>query len=190
MELILAFIAGIFIKLYDDIIDLKINTNNTFIFFLQLIITLLTIYAGYKYSIISVIIVFAIIISNLCKPIDNFFWYYYLILNIFLSIIFYKNLVNFKINYINISVILCFLFLGYYEENKFKNESTSSKTKSRCYFVICSSLFIFLITFFKLVKKFSLEFFVFIIIFVNAYFITNIIIKNLVINNFMKKINL
>jgi hypothetical protein len=185
MELFFAFIFGILLKLYDDIIDLKINVNNFLILFLQILISVFTIVAVDKYSIIAVIITFALIVSNFCKKFDDIFWNYYLCLNILLSFIFYKNISLFKVNFVNISLIILFIIAIFYEENRFTGEFNVLKTKSRCYSIIFSSIFLFLITFFNFIKKYSLEFFVLIIIFINAYFLTSIIINKLFTYNFI-----
>uniref|UniRef100_A0A6C0KZ27 Uncharacterized protein n=1 Tax=viral metagenome TaxID=1070528 RepID=A0A6C0KZ27_9ZZZZ len=171
---------GIFIKLYDDFVDLKLNINTYLIFIIKICIFLLTFLCIFNDSILGIIVMLSLLVSNFCKKFDDNFWYYYLYFIIFLCILLYKKIIIYNFDLIKIIFILFIPVSIYFEEFGFPEESSEFKYESRAYSIIMNSLLLIILETFNLIEKYELNFFVNLLIFVNSYFLTSIIINKLI----------
>jgi hypothetical protein len=177
MEYFASVLLGIFTKLFDDSIDLKLNISIWYIVFFQIMIIVLSIFIIKDDIILGVITVICLIISNYSKKFDHIFWYIYLFIT-FLVCIYYKNdifdlfsndLIDSKILFIILSCISICLEDYYYIEEKSKY-----KLKMRISNIIFNSLLIIYLQYYNYTGN---DFVIKILIYTNAYFLTNIIIQ-------------
>jgi len=171
-----ALLLGFFVKFFDDTIDLKLNIPKFYIEFSKSMIIFLSILLIQNDVILGVIILFSLIISNYCKKFDDDFWYSYLYI-IFLLCVYLKNdimsvLLNSK-KYYTILYILYLPLTIYFEETTFPEEKSKHKFKIRMYNIVCNSIVLCLLKYYNL----EMDIFVKILIFINSYFLTNIIIQ-------------
>jgi hypothetical protein len=166
-------------KIYDDFVDLKI-TKYPLILDVSKIIIILTTYLLIKNCyILSVIIIISLVISNYCKKFDDVFWYAYMYFVGFLCLA-YSHKFECAIDSVEPFKILLFLFVPffiYFEERNFTEESSKDKIMSRFYGIITNTVIVLFLEYFEFVNKYNLDFFVYLIIFVNSYFLTNIVIQ-------------
>ena len=184
---ILSFLLGSSLKVYDDFVDLKIN-NYPIIFDISKIIIILTTYLLIdEYYILSVIIFMSLIISNYCKKFDDPFWDAYMYFVGFLMIIKYKNIHTLS-DYLSFKLIFI-LFIPvciYFEEIMYTEEICISKLYSRGYSILINTFLILILDYFNILDHYGLEFFTCLIIFINSYFITNIIIQTIYCKYYLK----
>jgi multisubunit Na+/H+ antiporter MnhG subunit len=83
-----------------------------------------------------------------------------------------------KNSYYKIAFIIITPFWLYIEDTDFQEEYSKSKTTTRIYNIIIHSLIICFLEYYNYTQTYGLEFLVKLLIFVNAYFITNIIIQH------------
>lgn len=176
---IFSILLGVFMKIYDDFVDLKI-TKYPLVLDVSKIIIILTTYLLIKNCyILSVIIIFSLVISNYCKKFDDVFWNAYMYFVGFLCLA-YSHKFEFAIDSVEPFKILLFLFVPffiYFEERNFTEEASKDKIMSRFYGIITNTVIVLFLEYFEFVNKYNLDFFVYLIIFVNSYFLTNIIIQ-------------
>jgi hypothetical protein len=179
-------LLGFFIKLLDDSIDLKLNIPNFYIEFSKTMIIFISILLIQNDVIMGFIILLSLIISNYCKKFDNDFWYSYLYLIFLLCVYLKDDIIKVLLTEQKYYHILYILFLPtmiYFEETSFKEESSLYKIKIRIYTIICNSLLICALEYFNYIELLKLNYFVKFLIFINSYFLTNIIIQSTFIHN-------
>lgn len=175
---ILSFLLGVFLKIYDDFIDLHI-TNYPILFDISKIIIVITTYLLIdEYYILSIVIFFSLIISNYCKRFDDTFWDAYMYFVGTLCIINYNKIYSLHdfLSFKLIFVIFIPLFI-YFEENMYREEFSYNKLTSRSYSILINTVIILVLEYFNLLDYYELNFFAYLIVFINSYFITNIIIQ-------------
>jgi hypothetical protein len=125
---VLSALLGVLIKLYDDIVDMKIKISSLYVFFLKCWIVLITQFVISECPTIGVLALFVIFSSFCCGRIDDMFWYQYtLILFVFTCKYFQKistsgiNILLFFLTAINVA----------YEEIGFPEEISKNKIKAR-----------------------------------------------------------
>ena len=182
---IAAILLGITMKLYDNVIDLKIVINSDFLeLAMCLIIGCSTLLISSE-PILAVIVFFGLKISHCCKPFDTNFWHIYLLwvtmLVVFFSYDIFLYLINSKFLTIKILFVLAIPLLIYFEENYFYEEESNEKTKSRIYVIIINSIIFLWLEFYNVIEAWDIRFFTYLILFVNAYFLTSIIFQKLLI---------
>jgi hypothetical protein len=181
-----SMLLGFFIKLLDDSIDLKLNIPNFYIEFSKTMIIFISILLIQNDVIMGFIILLSLIISNYCKKFDNDFWYSYLYLIFLLCVYLKDDIIKVLLTEQKYYHILYILFLPtmiYFEETSFKEESSLYKIKIRIYTIICNSLLICALEYFNYIELLKLNYFVKFLIFINSYFLTNIIIQSTFIHN-------
>jgi len=182
MYYIISFFIGILIKLYDDIIDLKLDTilniHQNLIDLIKYLIIYFSVFLCLKDFTCSFIILFSLITSHYCKPFDDSFWFYYGIC-IFLLIFFFieKTKVLFEYFFIKFFFILLVPILILYEERTFVEEFGLFKKTSRMYSIFINTILILCLDVMGIIQKYNLTFFKRIVIFVNSYFMTNLFIQ-------------
>ena len=192
MDYFIPLTLGVVLKFFDDSIDLKLNIPNIYIYTSQILIIILSILAIKNDVILGFIVLILLIISNYCKKFDHIFWYIYLF-TIFFTCLYFKNqiitvLVDYD-NYIKLVCIVIISLLVYFEETGCTEEYSKYKTTIRTYNIIWNSLLIFFLEYYKYTETFGLEFIVKLLIFINSYFITNIIIQYIFIHKKLKTNN-
>ena len=174
MYYILSSLLGIFVKLFDDIIDMQILIDPYYINLLKyLIICISTLICINDYN-FGIITVLSLIISNYNDPFDNIFWVNYLIISIIILIIFNNHFS--KINHIMLFCIFLIQISFIYEVNEFPENFSYYKQESRKYGIIFLSISFIFLEYYNLIAKYNLHFFKKFIIFVNSYFIISLII--------------
>jgi hypothetical protein len=143
-----------------------------------------------KSYILSIIIFISLLVSNYCKNFDNHFWYAYTYFIGFLCIAFYHNFSTI-FSYFSYKSILFVFFIPvciYFEEITYVEEISKNKMLSRSYSIVINSVVILLLEYYDFIEKNNLHFFTYLILFINSYFITNIIIQLLFVHNKNSKI--
>jgi hypothetical protein len=96
MYYVISFLIGVLIKLYDDIIDLKLdilwNLPSINVQLIRCVIVYLTTLLCIKDYLCSIIILFSLLASHYCKPFDDPFWFYYGIIVAFTMVLFIKKM--------------------------------------------------------------------------------------------------
>jgi hypothetical protein len=174
MYYILCSLLGIFTKLFDDIIDMKIIIDTFYINLLKyLIICISTIICINDYT-FCIITVLSLILSNYNDPFDNIFWVNYLIISIIILIIFNNHFSN--INHIMLFFIFLIQISFIYEVNEFPENFSYYKQESRKYGIIFLSILFIFLEYYNLINKYNLDFLKKFIIFINSYMLVSIII--------------
>lgn len=183
---ILSILLGIFIKMLDDIIDLK-NLKflkKTYIVEVCKFMIILISYIAIEKSYISCIIIFCgLLASNYCKPFDNDFWYVYLY---FIGLYCLLNIKKFpEIIVDNFEIKLLFiLFLPitiFFEENNYCEEISQNKMIERSINIVINSIIILFLEYSNITNEYDLYFFTYLILFINSYFLTGIIIQLIIL---------
>ena len=180
-----ALLLGITMKLYDNVVDLKLNINSDFLeLAMCLIIGCSTLIISHE-PILALIVFIGLKISNYCKPFDTNFWHIYLLWIAMLCIFFSYNIFLYLINgnflTIKILFVLAIPLLIFFEENYFYEEISNEKTKSRIYGIIINSIIFLWLEIYNLIEAWDIKFFTYLILFINAYFVTSIIFQKLII---------
>lgn len=182
MYYLISFFIGILIKLYDDIIDLKLDLifdiQKIHIDLIKYLIVYFSVLLCIKDYICSFIIFLSLITSHYCKPFDDPFWFYYGVC-ILMVILFFirKSKILFEYFFIKLFFILLVPVLIVYEERTFIEEFELTKKISRTYSIFINTLMIVILEANGIIQKYNLSFFKRIIIFVNSYFMTNLFIQ-------------
>lgn len=174
-----SILLGVFMKIYDDFVDLKIKKYPVILDISKIMIVGSTYFLIDECYILSLIVFVSLVISNYCKKFDDTFWYAYMGFVGALSVFNYKKLET-LIQYVEPFKLMVLIFIPafiYFEETTFTEEKSKNKMMARFYGIIINSIIVFVLEFFDWVKEYNLGFFVYLIIFVNSYFLTNIIIQ-------------
>ena len=182
MYYVISFLIGVFIKLYDDIIDLKLDTlwnlPSINIQLVRCLIVYLSTLLCIKDYICSIIILFSLFASHYCKPFDDPFWFYYGIVVAFTMVLFLKKIKKlFKHFFVKLFFILLVPILILYEERTFVEEFGNFKKTSRMYSIFINTLLIGILEWTGMIQKYKLAFFKRIVLFVNSYFMTSLFIQ-------------
>ena len=187
MYYIIPFFIGILIKLYDDIIDLKLDTflniHQNHIDLIKYLIIYFSVFLCLKDFTCSFIILFSLITSHYCKSFDDSFWFYYGVC-MFLIIIFFIEKCKVLVEYffIKFFFILLIPILILYEERTFVEEFGLFKKTSRMYSIFINTILLVSLDAMGIIQKYNLLFFKRIIIFVNSYFMTSLFIQWVFLN--------
>jgi hypothetical protein len=174
MYYILSSLLGIFVKLFDDIIDMQILIDPYYINLLKyLIICISTIICINDYN-FCIITLLALLTSNYFENFDNIFWVNYLLIIILITILFIYKFS--KITYIILFFILIVPCVHIYEIITFKINFSACKQETRQYSIIFNTILFIFLEYYNLIAKYNLHFFKKFIIFVNSYFIISLII--------------
>ena len=174
----LAFFLGIVLKTYDDVVDTQIVFDKVCLKLLSYLIIFLTVFITIDDFLFGVVALCCLVSSYYCNKLDNDFWMYYFYIVAFTVVVFSSNVVKcLKYFYIKLFFILFIPISQVFEEMKFTEEVSSFKIKSRISFIILSTFAIFMMDHYGITDRCSLEFFKKIILFVDGYFLTNIIFK-------------
>jgi len=187
---LLSCLLGVFIKIYDDFNDLKIKKNSMVLEISKIIIVTSSFLLIQKSYILSIIIFISLIVSNYCKKFDNHFWYAYTYFIGFLCIAFYHKFTTI-FSYFSYKLMLFVLFIPvciYFEEITYVEEISKNKMLSRSYSIVINSVVILLLEYYDFIEKNNLHFFTYLILFINSYYITNIIIQLIFVHNKNRKI--
>jgi hypothetical protein len=187
---LLSCLLGVFIKIYDDFNDLKIKKYSMVLEISKIIIITCSFLLIQKNYILSIIIFISLLVSNYCKNFDNHFWYAYTYFIGFLCIAFYQKFMTI-FSYFSYKLILFVLFIPiciYFEEITYVEEISKNKMLSRSYSIVINSVIILLLEYYDFIEKNNLYFFTYLILFINSYFMTNIIIQLLFVYSKTSKI--
>ena len=174
-------LLGIFTKIYDDFSDLHIKDRYCIKEFSKIVIVITSFLLMKFYNILSIIIFVSLFISNYCKKFDKSFWnayMYFVGLIMFYFAIASQDKIK-KINEYMSYKLLFVLFVPvniYFEEISFVEEFSKNKMIARIRGIIINMLLVLILDFFNIIENNNLHFFVALILFINSYFITNIII--------------
>lgn len=174
-----ALVTGIFVKLYDDIVDNNVISNSSTIMYTlkALLIIFLTIlvmndiYAAFIFTITSLVCLYL-------GDADNNFWRFLALIPMLALIINYKQvpeLVKQNIGYKIILLVIGLLFL-FLEPKVFPEEKSTKKTIFRIGLVIVAILCLYINTYP------DFQFIIPINYFLLGYFSTNLVFQNLVLN--------
>ncbi len=129
MYSIYAFLLGICIKLYDDIIDLKLNINNIILESIKHLIILFTVLLSYNDFPLAISLLLLLLIN---PGIDTDYWKGFLPLLIILCIISYKS--SNSINILGpIILLIPFCIIAYIEDKLFIKEISIYKLIARLF---------------------------------------------------------
>ena len=187
MYYIIPFFIGILIKLYDDIIDLKLDTflniHQNHIYLIKYLIIYFYFFLCLNDFTCYFIILFSLITSHYCKSFDDSFWFYYGVC-MFLIIIFFIEKCKVLVEYffIKFFFILLIPILILYEERTFVEEFGLFKKTSRMYSIFINTILLVSLDAMGIIQKYNLLFFKRIIIFVNSYFMTSLFIQWVFLN--------
>ena len=184
---LLSCLLGIFVKVYDDIIDLKIQNCSIVLEVSKIIIIISSFLIIQKSYIFGIITLISLIVSHYCKNLDNTFWYAYSYFIACLCVIFFYKLKK-MFKYFSFQFLLFVIFIPlciYFEEVLHSEEISKNKMHSRTIGIVLNVILIFMLEFFDIIKKYKLHFFTYLILFVNSYFLTNIIIQLIFVNQEM-----
>jgi len=187
---LLSCLLGVFIKIYDDFNDLKIKKCSMVLEISKIIIIICSFLLIQKSYILSIIIFISLLVSKYCKKFDNHFWYAYTYFIGFLCIAFYQKFMTI-FSYFSYKLILFVLFIPvciYFEEITYVEEISKNKMLSRSYSIVINSVIILLLEYYDFIEKNNLYFFTYLILFINSYFMTNIIIQLLFVHSKTSKI--
>ena len=186
---ILSCLLGIFIKIYDDFTDLKLKIQNIkpFLEFSKIIIIICTFLLIQNDYIFCVIVFLSLLISNYCKKFDKTFWYAYTFFVFCCCVFFYDKTIIHNLFSYNLLFILYIPISIYIEETTHIEEISKNKMISRRYGIIQNFIIILLLEYYDIIQKKNLYFFVQLILFVNSYFITNIVIQLIYMSQYTKK---
>ena len=174
-------LLGIFTKIYDDFSDLHIKDRYCIKEFSKIVIVITSFLLMKFYNILSIIIFVSLFISNYCNKFDKSFWnayMYFVGLIMFYFAIASQDKIK-KINEYMSYKLLFVLFVPvniYFEEISFVEEFSKNKMIARIRGIIINMLLVLILDFFNIIENNNLHFFVALILFINTYFITNIII--------------
>lgn len=174
-------LLGIFTKIYDDFSDLHIKDRYCVKEFSKIVIVITSFLLMKFYNILSIIIFVSLFISNYCKKFDKSFWnayMYFVGLIMFYFAIASQDKIK-KFNEYMSYKLLFVLFVPvniYFEEISFVEEFSKNKMIARIRGIIINMLLVLILDFFNIIENNNLHFFVALILFINTYFITNIII--------------
>jgi hypothetical protein len=174
-----SILLGVFMKIFDDFIDLKITGFNLLLDISKIVMIITTYFLIDEYYILSIIIFISLITSYYCKGFDNTFWHAYMYFVGFLCLAYY-NKIGTLVDYTQPFQILCLIFMPisiYFDEVMYTEEKSRRKTISRLLFIIGITFMILFLEYYDFVKDFRLEFVIYLLIFCNGYFVTNIIIQ-------------
>jgi len=185
---LLSCLLGIFVKVYDDIVDLKIQNCSMVLEVSKIIIIISSFLIIQKSYIFGIITFISLIVSHYCKNLDNTFWYAYSYFIAFLCVIFFYKLKK-MFKYFSFQFLLFVIFIPlciYFEEVLHSEEISKNKMHSRTIGIVLNVILLFMLEFFDIINKYKLHFFTYLILFVNSYFLTNIIIQLIFVNQEMK----
>lgn len=180
MSYLFSSLLGISLKLVDDIIDLNIDIHNFYFEFIKSITTLLSVILIQMEPILAIIILLALVISNYCKKFDHEFWFSYMYVIIFLNIYYFKDIVEILTSDKLYKIFIFIIFLPiviYFEEKTFNEEISKNKTYTRINSIFVNCIMLFFLQYFNFISSLHIEFFAKLIIFVNSYFLTNLIVQ-------------
>lgn len=184
MYYILSCLLGVFIKIYDDFTDLKIFRKSIILEISKIIIIISSFLLVQNSYILGVIVFISLLISNYCKKFDNKFWYAYTYFIGFLCILYYyKFYTIFEYFTHKLFFIIFIPICIYIEETTFSEEISRNKMLSRSYGIVINSILLLILEYYDYINKYKLDFFAYLILFVNSYFLTNIIIQLIFVNN-------
>jgi hypothetical protein len=174
---LLSSLLGVFIKLYDDLIDLSFNLP-----ILQeiakIVISILSIFIYFQNGFFCVIAFIVACISFSFKGFDDPFWYAYSGLLCICSISYLTVQRKWSWRWDaflwNAYFLLFFLIGVYTEESIFGEEFSVCKCSARFKSIGITVVFLFLLEWLDLIVDKRLEVFVMLMILKNSYFITNL----------------
>ena len=174
-------LLGIFTKIYDDFSDLHIKDRYCIKEFSKIVIVITSFLLIKFYNILSIIIFVSLFISNYCKKFDKSFWnayMYFVGLIMFYFAIASKDKIKKFNEYMSYKLLFVVFVLVniYFEEISFVEEFSKNKMIARIRGIIINMLLVLILDFFNIIENNNLHFFVALILFINSYFITNIII--------------
>lgn len=184
MDYFIPMLLGVVMKFLDDMVDLKLNIPILYIYLSQLFIIIFSILAIKDEVILGLVALVALIFVHYFETLDHDFWYIYLYIISIVCVYFKNEIVNVLLNknsYYKIAFLILIPFVIYSEANDCKEEYSKYKTKYRIYTIIVNSLIICFLEYTQYTETFGLEFIIKILIFINAYCMTNIIIQYLFI---------
>jgi hypothetical protein len=174
-----SIMLGVCMKIYDDFIDLKITKYPLALDISKIIIIMTTYFLIDEFYILSIVIFISLYVSNYCKKFDDIFWDAYMYFVGFMCLAYY-NKVGSLVNFIEPFKLIFIIFIPisiYFEETTFTEEKSKNKIMARFYSIIFNTIIILYLEYFDFVTDDGLEFFIYLLLFINSYFLTNIIIQ-------------
>ena len=175
---IFSCLLGIFLKIYDDFKDLHIKKCSFILEISKIIIIICSFLLIQNHYDLNVIIFISLLLSHFCKVFDDIFWYAYTLFIGFFCLLNCQKITSCK-EYLSFKIFF-FLYIPihiYFEETCIHEEFSIYKMNIRTYSVIINSIFLLFLELFDYIHTYNLYFFVYLILFVNSYFVTNIIIQ-------------
>jgi len=185
---ILSCIIGIFIKIYDDFTDLKMDLP-IILEISKIIIIICSFLLIQKSYILSIIVFISLIVSNYCKKFDDSFWYAYMGFIGVLCFVYWHKFYTIIDNFLYKLLFIIYIPICIYiEETTFSEEISKNKMLYRSYGIIINSIIMFVLEHYNYIETYDLYYFTYLLLFVNSYFITNIIIQLIFVYNSKQKI--
>lgn len=175
-------LLGVFLKLYDDWIDLKITKWPILLDICKIVIVLSTYLLLNEYFILNLVVLATLLLSNYCKRFDDPFWDAYLGFVAGLGVM---NSLRAGDGpsllrqhwHVKLGLVLYVLLITYVEETTFLEEMSNDKLVARGYGILTNTGLLLGLEYFQVLDTYALDFFVCLILFINSYLITNIIVQ-------------
>jgi hypothetical protein len=142
-----------------------------------------------KSYILSIIVFISLIVSNYCKKLDDSFWYAYMGFICVLCFVYWHKFYTIIDNFLYKLLFIIYIPICIYiEETTFSEEISKNKMLYRSYGIIINSIIMFVLEHYNYIETYDLYYFTYLLLFVNSYFITNIIIQLIFVYNSKQKI--
>jgi hypothetical protein len=147
MEVGLAFFAGMFFKLADEILDVKYPALLEYSEYIKTYCVFFFSFVFYKYPELAICFLFIIAVCYYVNQIDTTFWKSMIPLPLFTLLMTYQNL-HFKGTldlFEKMSVLTLILLFTYIEDKSFPEETSDRKKISRIFLILlCTATFLIL----------------------------------------------
>jgi hypothetical protein len=171
-------LLGISMKLYDDWIDLKITQFPLLLDICKIMMVITTYLLMNEYYIFNLAGMGSLLLSNSIKRFDDPFWDAYLVFVAGLAIMNISQLPTIWKDWQIKLGLVCYIYLSsYVEETTYFEEISNDKMVARGYGIIINTCILLILEYFNVIDKYELDFFVSLILFINSYLITSILVQ-------------
>lgn len=178
MPYLWSVVLGVSMKLFDDWIDLKITGWPIVLDICKILMTLSTYLIVNEYYILNLSVIGSLLLSNSIKRFDDPFWDAYLGFVAGLAVMNISNLPTICEHWQIKLLLVCYVYLSsYIEEITYLEEMSKDKLVARGYGILINFGLLLGLEYFDMVDTYALDFFVCLILFVNSYLITNIVVQ-------------
>jgi hypothetical protein len=171
-------LLGISMKLYDDWIDLKITEFPIMIDICKIVMVLTTYHLMTEYYLCNLSAIGSLLLSNYIKRFDDPFWDAYLAFVAGLAVMNISKLPTIWEHWPIKLGLVCYIYLSsYVEETTYFEEMSNDKMGARGYGILINTCLLLFLEYYNFVDTYDLDFFVALMLFVNSYLITSIVVQ-------------